>query len=153
MTKEKKRPGFMNYFDDWDLPRQLFAAEDFQLFYNAVYDYARDGKLPPELPSKELRLFFQNFKIKIDNDEDRYKEVCQKRSEAGKKAHAKQEQANDSNSQPTSTATSESNTKSNQQQTQYQNQYQPQQQRQSQYQQSASYWYTPEAVEDEDLPF
>ena len=152
MPKEKKRPGFMNYFDDWDLPRQLFNAEDFHRFYCAVYDYARDGKLPEELPTKELRLFFENFKIKMDNDENRYQEVCQKRSEAGKKAYLKKEAANAGYSQPTSTSISDSN--QNQIQYHHQHQTQPQYQRQPQY--AVDDWpvYSQDDVSDDpDLPF
>ena len=141
----------MNFFDDWDLPRQLFTAEEFHLFYNAVYEYARSGKQPESLPTRELQLFFKNFRIKIDNDEERYKDVCRKRSEAGKKAHIKQEAANDGNSRPISIPTSES--KSNHQHPQYHVQYQPQYHSQPQHQQYVDDRGNPYDVDDDDLPF
>lgn len=34
MKQHKERPGFMVYYNDWDIVRQLFSAEEFFSFFN-----------------------------------------------------------------------------------------------------------------------
>ena len=50
MKQHKERPGFMVYYNDWDIVRQLFSAEEFFSFFNAVFDYAQSGVLPETYP-------------------------------------------------------------------------------------------------------
>lgn len=86
----KERPGFMVYFDDWEIPRRLLNDTEFKTFFDAIFDYARDGEVPPSFENQTIEVLYENFKNKIEKDVERYMEVCRKRSEAGKKAHAPQ---------------------------------------------------------------
>lgn len=134
MKQHKERPGFMVYYNDWDIVRQLFSAEEFFSFFNAVFDYAQSGVLPGTYPSKQVEIFFNNYKEKIQKDAERYEDVCRKKSEAGKKAHMKKsgDEANASNSRPNTISSSDS--MPNQNEYEYEEQYQPQPQQQHQYQ-------------------
>ena len=85
----KVRPGFMVYFNDWDAPRRLLTPEQFKEFFDAVFSFARDGEIPPASECAAVNVFFDCIKEKIELDAAKYRETCQRRSEA-----AKQKQAN-----------------------------------------------------------
>ncbi len=86
-----QRPGFMVYFCDWDMPRQLLNPEQFKVFFDAVFSYARDGETPPPFDDRTAQVFFDSFIEKINADNERYQETCRQRSEAAKKSHRKKQ--------------------------------------------------------------
>lgn len=132
MKIEKDRPGFMVYFCDWDIPRKLLEPEAFTAFFNMVFDYAQDGVLPEQYPDKQVQVFFESYRVKIEKDLERYQEVCRKRSEAGKKAHEKKQmEANAANCSPVPESTTIPY--SNQYQEQYPRPYQHHKQQQNPY--------------------
>ena len=88
MPQEKQRPGFMMYFTDWDMPRKILNAEDFKIFFDAVFSYAQDGEIPPPFNNLAAQVFFDSFASKLNMDNERYQKICQERSDAAKKSHA-----------------------------------------------------------------
>jgi len=146
MKKENERPGFMVYFDDWDIARRLLPPEEFAEFFNDVFEYAQNGVLPNGFSSRQIEVFFDSFRIKVEKDLLRYQDICRKRSEAGKKAHEKkQTETKGGTCQPTPESTSSSRSIPNEYQTYYQTQPQRQTQQQDHYQSND--------FTDEDLPF
>lgn len=110
---KKEMPGFMIYFNDWDMPRQIMDAEEFKEFFDAVFEYARDGILPPESQNSTVQVFFECFREKINTDTERYRSKCEKASEAAKKSHAKQSHANAANTNTNTNPNTNRNTNSN----------------------------------------
>ena len=98
-------PGFMVYFTDWDMPRQILNAETFKAFFDAVFCYARDGEIPEPFEDHTAQVFFNGFREKIDADIGKYQDKCRKASEAARKSHAnaserQQTQADAANTNP-----------------------------------------------------
>lgn len=87
MNEQRQRPGFMVYFEDWNLPRQLMTAEQFKRFFDAVFVFVQDGTYPEGFEDNTLKVFFETFSGKIIKDNTRYEETCKKRSAAAKKSH------------------------------------------------------------------
>ena len=102
VSGKSSMPGFMLYFNDWDMPRKILPADVFKIFFDAVFDYARDGEIPPPFDDHSAQVFFDSFMEKINADAGRYQEKCRKASKAAKQSHAnaserKQTQANTAN--------------------------------------------------------
>ena len=87
MPQDKQRPGFMVYFCDWDMPRRILDAVNFKEFFDAVFNYAQNGEIPPSFSCSTVQVFFDSFMEKINADNERYQETCRKRSIAAKKSH------------------------------------------------------------------
>ena len=104
----KKMPGFMVYFNDWDMPRQILSADAFKAFFDAVFCYARDGEVPPPFSDNITQVFFNTFMEKIRADVEHYQDKCRKASEAAKKSHmnAIERRQTQTNAANTSTNTS-----------------------------------------------
>ena len=87
MPQEKTRPGFMLYFCDWDMPRKILDAVDFKVFFDAVFNYAQNGEIPPPFSNRTVQVFFDSFMEKINVDNERYAKISLERSIASKKSH------------------------------------------------------------------
>lgn len=163
MPQEKTRPGFMIYFNDWDMPRKILDAENFKSFFDAVFNYAQDGEIPPEFDSQTVQVFFDSFATKLNMDNERYQDVCRKRSEAAKKSHAQanasnsqQLQANAANTNTNPNTISNPKTKTKEYQNEYHNQLhnQPQSEYHSQIQDASQQMQTDAArYSEEELPW
>ena len=112
MNNTKKRPGFMLYFTDWDMPRQILNGNSFKLFFDAVFMYALRGEKPKEpFEDKTLQVFFDSFIHKLDADKQHYNNICNKRSEAAKRSH--ETKASNSMQMPANAANINNNTNNN----------------------------------------
>lgn len=81
MEKNAKK-SFLIYYDSIEAIESLSDADAGQLF-KAVIAYAAEGREPdPSLPCYTVFLF---LKAQIRRDNEKYDEICRKRSEAGKK--------------------------------------------------------------------
>lgn len=168
MPQEKQRPGFMIYFTDWDMPRKILDAENFKAFFDAVFKYAQDGEIPQEFDDHAVQVFFDSFMSKLNIDNERYQDVCRKRSEAAKKSHApantsesqqmQQMPANAANTNTNPNSNKISNSKSKEYQPhleyQYQSQNQPQPEYHSQIKNASQQMQQMQPPDDDpDLPF
>lgn len=81
--KKRKRPGVMVYFETKHCIQRLNLEEVGQLFL-AILDYAENGITPTfsEENSLSLCIAWDVVKPKIDADNERYLEVCEKRKKA-----------------------------------------------------------------------
>lgn len=80
MEKNEKK-SFLIYYDSIEAIESLHDADAGQLF-KAVVAYAAEGREPdPSLPCYTVFLF---LKAQIRRDNERYDEICRKRSEAGR---------------------------------------------------------------------
>lgn len=131
---KKETPGMMIYFDDWDMPRRILSPERFKEFFDAVFEYAQNSVIHPPFDDPTVQVFYDTFAKKVEADKARYNDLCQKRSNAGKKAHVQQNEQLPANADtcrqlPTNTNTNPiPNSNQNQFQYDYQNQYQNQRQ-------------------------
>lgn len=132
MALEKQRPGFMVYFEDWNMPRQILNAQDFKLFFDAVFEYADGGEIPKPFENHTLQVFFDTFMAKIQKDADRYQDICNKRREAAKKSHAQQSSKSQQMQANAANTNDNYNINSNQHEYQHEQQRQYQMQKQTQ---------------------
>ncbi len=54
MPHEKQRPGFMVFFEDWNMPRKILNDQEFKQFFDAVFDYAESGEIPEPFSNHTL---------------------------------------------------------------------------------------------------
>ena len=108
MKKEKSRPGIMLYFDIRP-SLKLISTEEKGLLLEAMLDYAEDGILP-ELTGK-AEVVWTFMKKKIDDDAERYEEICRKRRDAANARVEKDKLSKCYQMQPTTTSTSKTKSK------------------------------------------
>jgi len=122
MPQEKTRPGFMLYFCDWDMPRKILDAVDFKVFFDAVFNYAQNGEIPPPFSNHIVQVFFDSFMEKMNADNERYEKISKERSIASMKSHKaraskcqqmQQLQANAANTNTNPSTSTSTNTKNN----------------------------------------
>lgn len=77
-----KKNSFVLYNDDFEIIQDLTLEERGQLL-SAIFEYMRNGTIPKFKGG--LNICFKFIKQKLDRDSEKYEDVCQKRSEAGKK--------------------------------------------------------------------
>ena len=81
MTKPK---GFFTYFHHEGALCKL-SNEQAGLLYKALIHYGNTGELPDFADDTALQIAFTLFQAEIDYNFERYQEVCEKCSEAGKR--------------------------------------------------------------------
>ena len=96
----KQPKGFFTYFHHASV-LEMLSDEDAGWLYKALMRYGESGEIPELKQGDPVSLMFVMFKKEIDYNVERYNEICEKRSEAGKKSallrqQAKQEEKNDS---------------------------------------------------------
>ena len=89
MTKTNEKPGFMIFYEDWEIPLQLMSKEEFAELFEASFSYSRDGVLPEGEHSKMFDVFFTNMKCKLERDDERYQNAVEQRRLAGKRSAEK----------------------------------------------------------------
>ena len=116
-TSTDKR-SFVMYHDQYEIIKEL-SDEQIGRLMRAVFEYSESSK-EPELDPLMMALF-RAFRITIDRDLEKYRDMCRKRADAGRKG-GKQTQANatkrvanqaDSESDSESVSESDSETTSN----------------------------------------
>ena len=82
----KPKPGFMLYHED---VAALHLLDDAQLgaLIRAMAAYSETGEART-LENDVLEMAFSMMRYKLDHDRERYETICEKRSEAGRLAHA-----------------------------------------------------------------
>jgi len=81
MTNERK--SFVLYFNYYNQIK-LLSPEDQGRVFCAIFEYAMNGILPCDL-SKTAEIVFSFIRDMIDIDNEKYEDICRKRSENGKK--------------------------------------------------------------------
>lgn len=79
----KKRPGVMLYFR-WRSALRLLTTEQLGVLFLAILDYGDTGE-EPQFDDKFLAFAWSTIRLHIDDDEERYEQVVQKRREAANK--------------------------------------------------------------------
>lgn len=96
---EKGRIGFVFYFE-WIALLRKYPAEIRHMMRDYIDEYALNGTEPDFAGNIDRELLFATFKNQLDRDLEKYKDIQEKRREAGKKGRqtqSQQVQANDSN--------------------------------------------------------
>lgn len=95
----KTPKGFFTYFHHEAVLRAL-TDRDAGRLYKDLLHYGNTGELPDYGDNTGLNVAFTLFRTEIDYNFDRYREICDARSEAGKKsAQAKKEKAKTASSE------------------------------------------------------
>ncbi len=79
----KTPKGFFTYFHHFEVLQTLSDAQAGRL-YKALLRYGCTGELPDFSDEEGLNVAFTLFRIEIDHNFERYTEICDKRSKAGK---------------------------------------------------------------------
>lgn len=98
---EKGRIGFVFYFE-WIALLRKYPAEIRHMMRDYIDEYALNGTEPDFAGNIDRELLFATFKNQLDRDLEKYKDIQEKRREAGKKGRqtqSQQVQANDSKCQ------------------------------------------------------
>ena len=94
-------------YTDSESTLDLLTNDEVALLFRAIFRYVKDGELLVT-DDRTLNVVFNMFRIHLDNDADKYEEVCEKRRQAGKRGAAvtnamrwgnQQMSANDDNNQ------------------------------------------------------
>lgn len=83
-----ERPGVLLYWDTFDILENLLDGEA-KAMMSAIKNYARYGEKPNFAGDRLLSTLWLAIRQRIDADEQRYKDICVKRAEAGKKGAEK----------------------------------------------------------------
>ena len=82
---EKKAKAFMIFLDNKTFVDRLDNKQTGKLF-KALFQYADDNSIPNKNQLDSVtEMVFEIFKLNLDKSMDKYKEVCKKRAEAGRK--------------------------------------------------------------------
>ena len=98
---EKGRIGFVFYFE-WIALLRKYPAEIRHMMRDYIDEYALNGTEPDFAGNIDRELLFATFKNQLDRDLEKYKDIQEKRREAGRKGRQTQRQqvqANDSKCQ------------------------------------------------------
>ena len=98
---DKGRIGFVFYFE-WIALLRKYPAEIRHMMRDYIDEYALNGTEPDFAGNIDRELLFATFKNQLDRDLEKYKDIQEKRREAGKKGRqtqSQQVQANDSKCQ------------------------------------------------------
>ena len=69
LSQSISHPGFMLFFEDWEVATQLMTPEEFHEYFMAVFRYARDEELPNESEhSVTFNAFFNSIRHKLDKN-------------------------------------------------------------------------------------
>lgn len=91
----KTPKGFFTYFHHEAVLETLSDSQAGRL-YKALLHYGSTGELPDFSGEAGLNVAFALFRTEIDYNFERYQEICQRRSEAGKKSAALKAEKNTS---------------------------------------------------------
>ena len=79
-----EKPGVVLFWETFELLKLLDEHECKQMLLS-IYEYARNNISPDFSDNRALNLVWQTAKYRLDDDARRYANVCNKRTEAGKK--------------------------------------------------------------------
>lgn len=117
----KEKPGFMIYFNEWYAPMELLDGDAYKELFSDVTNFAKDGEIPQSFSSKTVEVFFKQIHHSILKDDERFRNVCEKRREAGKASVNKRQQVLTNVDQYQSNSNSNSNPNNNTNTIQYKN--------------------------------
>ena len=82
---EIRAKAFMIFLDNKTFIDRLNYIQTGKLF-KSLFNYAEDNSLPKEQELDSVtEMVFEIFKLNLDKSMEKYKEVCKKRAEAGRK--------------------------------------------------------------------
>lgn len=80
-----ERPGVMFYWDMFDVFENLLDGEAKTMLI-AIRDYSRYSEIPDFGDNRVLSTLWMLIRQKMDSDAEKYRDICSKRAEAGKKS-------------------------------------------------------------------
>lgn len=86
-----ERPGILLYWDTFEVLESLLDNE-VKIMLIAIRDYARTGTIPDFKGNRVLSTLWVIIQQRLDADEQRYKDICVKRVQAGKKGAERKKQ-------------------------------------------------------------
>ncbi len=75
MSRKKEYPGYLLYFDQMEGLISVLNDEELGQIHRAIYHYAREGKIPEDLPDK-VKVIWPSIRNNLDRDREAYEEKC-----------------------------------------------------------------------------